>query len=87
MMTKEQLSAQLAGGLPPRAQGESAKDHSPSLSLPLPSLGCSEWTLRPLQGPVWSSHSSSRRQSPLRWSRGRETKVSLWSGEDLELEQ
>lgn len=44
------------------------------------SQGCSEWTLRPPQGPVWSNHSSSRRQGPLRWSRGRGTKAPLQSG-------
>lgn len=80
MMTREQLPAQLTGALPPREQGESAKDHSTSLSLPLPSQGSSEWTLRPPQGPVCSNHSSSRRQGPLRWSRGRGTKAPLRSG-------
>ena len=35
MMTREQLPAQLTGALPPRAQGESAKDHSTFLSPPL----------------------------------------------------
>lgn len=37
----------LAGALPPIAQGEFARDHTTPLSLPLPSLGRSKWTLRP----------------------------------------